>query len=307
VRSRSGYCNSRPADPLVGKPVEKQMEGQASGTQVGSIHGAMQVPYFYSGPNIARINLSMDVPGDSVVFNKEKGKYHSNVNVLGIAYKTDGSVGARFSDSLDLDLEKDEWKEFTKQAYHYQNQFDAAPGAYKLTVVFSAGGEHFGKFETPLKIESYDGTKLTLGGLVLSTSLQRMDQMSASVDATLLEDRVPLIVKGVQITPAATYQFKKADNVIVYSEVYEPLLKSDKPPKVAAGYRILEKGTNKQVFFTGAVGLEDFVQKGNAVVPFGLKLQLKDLPAGTYRLVVLAVDGSNNQAAPKETEFTLTD
>jgi len=34
--------------------------------------------------------------------------------------------------TLNLDLEKDEWKEFTKQPYRYQNQFDAAPGAYKL-------------------------------------------------------------------------------------------------------------------------------------------------------------------------------
>jgi len=28
-----------------------------------------------------------------------------------------------------------------------RNQFDAAPGTYKLTVVLSAGGDTFGKFE----------------------------------------------------------------------------------------------------------------------------------------------------------------
>jgi len=84
-------------------------------------------------------------------------------------------------------------------------------------------------------------------------------------------------------------------------------LKSDNPPKVAAGYRVLEKASDKEVFFTGAVSLEEFVQKGNAVVPFGMVLQLKNLPVGTYRLVLLAVDGSKNQAAPKETEFSVMD
>jgi VWFA-related protein len=306
VRSRSGYCNARPADPLEGKPLEKQMEIQASGTQAGTIQGAMQVPYFYSEANVARVNLAMDVPSDALNFNKDKGKYHSNVNVLGIAYKPDGTVGARFSDTLDLNLEKDEWKEFNKQPYHYENQFDAAPGSYRLTVVFSAGGEHFGKFETPIQIAPYDGKKLTLGGIVLSTQIQRLDQISTQVDATLVEDRTPLIVKGMQITPAAKYQFKKTDNIVLYSELYAPLLKTENPPRVASGYRIFDKTTNKEVFFTGAVPLDEFIQKGNAVIPFALKLNVSELPPGNYRVVLLAVDGANNQAPQKDAEFAIS-
>ena len=46
VRSRTGYCNVRPTDPLEGKPLEKQMEAQARGTAAGSIHASMQAPYF---------------------------------------------------------------------------------------------------------------------------------------------------------------------------------------------------------------------------------------------------------------------
>jgi hypothetical protein len=144
VRARSGYCNTRSANPLEGKPVEKQLELHATGSQVGSIHGALQAPYFYTAANVARVNLAMEIPSDSLKFNKEKGKYHANVNILGMAYKPDGSVGARFSDTVNLDLEKDEWKEFTKVPYRYQNQFDAAPGTYRLTVVLSGGGFRFG-------------------------------------------------------------------------------------------------------------------------------------------------------------------
>ena len=306
VRSRSGYCNTRPADPLEGKPLEKQMEMQATGAQAGSIQGSMKVPYYYSEPNVARVSLAMDVPSEALNFSKDKGKYHSSVNVLGIAYKPDGSVGARFSDTLDLNLEKEEWKEFSKQPYHYENQFDAAPGSYKLTVVFSAGGEHFGKFETPVVIAPYDGKRLTLGSIALSTEIQRLDQISNQMDAALVEDRTPLVVKNMQITPAAKYQFKKTDNIVLYSELYEPLLTSANPPKLATGYRIFPKDSDKQVFFTGPVPVEEFIQKGNSVVPFALKLQVSDLPPGEYKLVLLAVDGANNQAPQKEAEFSLT-
>jgi len=306
VRSRSGYCNTRAADPLEGKPLEKQMEAQAAGGQGGTIHGAMQAPYFYTGPNVARVNLVMEIPGDSVVFNKDKGKYHANVNVLGVAYKSDGSVGARFSDTLNFDLEKDEWKAFTKQPYRYQNQFDAAPGSYKLAVVLSSGGEGFAKLESPLQIDGYDGKKFTLGGVVLSTNLQKVDEIPTEVDATLLEDRTPLIIKGMQINPAANYQFRKTDNVTLYSELYEPLLKTDPATKVVSGYRIFDKATDKEVFFTGGVPLDSFVLKGNPVVPFALRVEIKDLAPGNYRLVLLAVDGQNNQAPMRPVEFTMS-
>jgi VWFA-related protein len=304
VRSRSGYCNVRPVNPLDGKPIQKQMELQAAGSQPGAIHGSLQAPFFYSGPNIAQVNLAMEIPGDSLIFNKDKGKYHANVNVLGIAYNPDGSVGARFNDTLNLDLEKDEWKEFTKQPYHYQNQFDAAPGAYKLSVVLSSGGDNFAKFETPLKIDAYDGKKFTLGGVVLSKTIQAVDQIPTDVDATLLEDRTPMIVKGMQITPAASYSFKQSDRVVIYSQVYEPLLRSDAPPRVVAGYSILD-ASNKQVFFSGPIPLEEYMQKGNAVVPFGLIVQVKDLPPGSYRLVLQAADGAHNQAPNREAQFTV--
>jgi hypothetical protein len=304
VRSRSGYCNVRPTNPLEGKPVEKTMEAQASGSAEGTIHASMQAPYFYSAPNVARVNLSMEIPGNALVFNKDKGKYHANVNILGIAYKPDGSVGAKFSDTLNMEMEKDEWKEFTKAPYRYQNQFDAAPGNYKLAVVLSSGGEGFAKMETPLQIDAYDGNKFTLGGVVLSSSLQKVDEIPTEVDATLLEDRKPLIIKGMQITPAAAYQFKKTDWITLYSEVYEPLLKTDPTTRVASGYRIFDK-TNKEVLFTGVIPLDSFVEKGNPVVPFALRVDTKDLQPGTYRLVLLAVDGKNNQAPQRPVEFTV--
>jgi hypothetical protein len=296
----------RPVNPLDGKPIEKQMELQAAGSQAGSIRGTMQAPYFYSGPNVARVNLSMEVPSDSLAFNKEKGKYHANVNVLGIAYLPDGSVGARFNDTLNLDMEKDEMKAFTKQPYVYQNQFDAGPGNYKLTVVFSAGGENFGKFETPLSIDAYDGKKIALGGVVLSNSVQQIDEIPTEVDSVLMEDRTPLIVKGLKVNPSASYKFKKSDNVILYSELYEPLLKTEQPPVVAAGFRLFDTATNKEVFFSNAISLADFVQKGNPVVPFGMKVPVKDLAPGTYRLALLAVDGAKNQAAPRTIEFAVS-
>jgi VWFA-related protein len=303
VRSRSGYCNVRTANTLEGKPVEKQLESRAAAAQAGSIHGGMQAPYFYTSANVARVNLAMEIPADAVHFNKEKGKYNANLNVLGIAYRADGSVGARFSDTVNLNLEKDEWKQFTQNPYRYENQFDASPGTYKLTVVLSAGSDAFGKFEAPLQIDTYDGKHFSLGGVVLTNNAQKLGDIPTSLDAALLEDRTPLVVHGLQIMPSGTNRFKRDENVIVYSEIYEPLLTSENPPKIGLGYRILDRASKKEVMFTGVVAADAFIQKGNPVVPVGLKVNVKDLAPGAYCLVMQAVDAAGNKAPNRIVDF----
>jgi hypothetical protein len=303
IRSRSGYCNVKTGNTLEGKPLEKQLESHATGSQGGSIHGGMQAPYFYTSANVARVNLAMEIPADAVHFNKEKGKYKANLNVLGIAYRPDGSIGARFSDTVNLDLDKDEWKQFTQNPYRYQNQFDATPGAYKLTVVLSAGSDAFGKFETPLQIDAYDGKHFVLGGVALTASAQRVGDIPTSLDAALLEDRTPLVVQGFQIMPSGTNRFKRDENVIVYSEIYEPLLTSADPPKIGLGYRILDRATKKEVMFTGVVAADAYIHKGNPVVPVGLKVNVKDLTPGAYCLVFQAVDGAGNKAPNRIVDF----
>jgi hypothetical protein len=307
VRSRSGYCNTKSTNVLEGTPVEKQLEARATGSQAGTMQGAFQVPYFYTAPNVARVNLAMEIPSNTVQFNKEKGKYHASLNVLGIAYKPDGSIGAKFSDTVNLDLEKDEVKEFTKQPYFYQNQFDAGSGDYKLTLVVSSGGDAFGKYEAPLQIDSYDGKQFSLGGLVLTNSMQKLTDIPTSLDAVLLEDRTPLVVRGMQVNPSASDRFKKTDNVVVYTEVYEPLLTSATPPQVMSGYAVVEKATGKVVFKTGAVRLDDFVQKGSPTVPVGLTIKVKDLAPGSYQLVMMAVDSAGNHAKNRTINFDLTE
>lgn len=309
VRARTGYCNSRPVNMLEGTTMEKQLESRAHDATSAGVASKFQSPYFYSAANIARVNLAMEIPSESFHFDKDKGKYHANLSVLGIAYKSDGSVGAKFSDQLKLDLEKDEWKEFTKRPYHYSNQFDAVPGTYKMTVVLNSGGDAYAKSEWPLKIEDYDGKHLSLGSVLISNAIQRVEEIARStdLDAALLEDQTPLVVKGMEIKPVATNQFKKTDRVVMYSEIYEPSLQGENPPKVVFGYNILNRATNEQVVSTGGIAAEDFIQKGSPVIPVGLLVKVNDLKPGQYRLVLMAADAAGKQAQNRMADFEVTE
>jgi len=289
VRARTGYCTMKPKDMLAGKPVEKDLEADATKAAAGEIGGTLEAPFFYTSPSEARVNVTMDVPSSSMQFNKEKGKYHADIDVLGIAYAPDGSVGARFSDQITYDFEKDEWKHFLESPMRYENQFAIAPGKYRLTVVLSAGGKDFGKYEEPLEIDPYNG-KFSLSAIALSNHVQLEAGMGGEIEADLLADRTPMIVNGVQVVPSGSNRFKKTDSIALYAQVYEPKLADPNPPAIRLAYRVIDEKTGKQVYMQSNIDPAPSIQKGNPVVPIGLMVPVKDIPAGNYRLDLQAYD-----------------
>jgi len=246
----------------------------------------------------------MDIPANSIKFEKVKGKQHATLNVLGIAYKPDNSVAARFSDAVNLDFEnKKDVEEFTKGLFHYENQFDAASGQYTLKVVFSSGGEAFGKIETPLTIEPYDGKQFVLSSMALSKEVRRVADEATGLDAELMEDHTPLVTRGMEIVPAGTYRFKKTDVAAIYAELYEPLLAASNPPQVGIELKVVDRKTGQQKFDTGLSNAQPFVRTGNPVIPLGLKLPVNTLEPGSYRAELTAMDSAGRSAKARPADF----
>ncbi len=144
VRARSGYCNVKSRDILAGNPIEKTLEARATSAQAGNIAAAMQVPFFYTGTNTARVNVALEIPAGAIKFTKEKGKFRSRNERARNRRQTDGTVGARFSDTLKFEFPgKKEMEAFEETPYHYENQFDIAAGQYNLKVVIRVGRRQF--------------------------------------------------------------------------------------------------------------------------------------------------------------------
>jgi VWFA-related protein len=306
VRARSGYCNVRPRDLLAGNSVEKDLETRATNEMPGNVAVSAEVPFFYTSPNTARVNLAMEIPSSAIKFAKEKGKQHSAVNVLGIAYGPNNSIAARFSDTVNLDFEdKKEIQNFEQRPFHYENQFDLASGQYSLRVVFSSGSESFGKIVVPLVIEPYDGKQFSLSALALSNEFHPVSEMATGLDAALLEDRKPLVTRGMQIVPSASDHFKTTDNVALYVEVYAPALLGANPPKVGVEIRVTDRKTGKQISDVGVSDLSGSIQAGNPVIPLGLKLPLTSPTAGSYRVELRALDSIGGNTSFHSADFEL--
>jgi VWFA-related protein len=308
VRARSGYCNSRPKDLLAGNPVEKTLESRAAASQAGNVAASIQLPYFYTGPNEARVNVAMEIPADALKFEKQKGKFQAEMNVLGIAYNSDGSVGARFSDTVKREFDdKKEVDAFQQAPFHYENEFEVASGQYNLKVVFSAGGASFGKIETPLSIDPW-ASQFGLSGIALSKQIRQQAAMAQSLDASLIEDRVPLVTQGVQVIPFGSNKFSKAQPVLFYTEVYEPLLLNPDPkkdkPAIGLQIRVLDRKTKEEKFSTGLMRIDMSGFADNPTIPLAERIPLDTIAAGQYTVEVQARD-SAGKLATRTADFDL--
>jgi VWFA-related protein len=297
VRSRAGYCNVKSRDMLAGNPIEKTLESRAAAPAAGTIAASMRAPFFYTGANTARIAVAMEIPAGAVKFEKVKGKMHAGVNVLGIAYNQDGAVAARFSDVVKLDFDNQkEVQAFQATPMHYENQFDVAVGIYNLKVVFDSGGASFGKLESPLVINAYDGKDFAVSGIAFSTAFAKVTETDTNLDAALLEGRSPLVAGNFQFTPTGAARFKAGDKVGMYFELYDPALVGEKKPTLAVQIHILDGKTLALTRDAGSAPVNSFVHEGSPVVPTGLRVPIENLAPGQYRLEIRAVDSTGSFA-----------
>jgi VWFA-related protein len=305
VRARTGYCNVKPVDLLAGKPIEKELESRANGSQSG-VTASMLSPFFYTSGNTARVDLAIEMPPDAIKFDKEKGKYKGSVDVLGIAYKPDGAVAAKFSDTANLEFpEKKELEEFNKHPYHYENQFDIAAGTYTLKVAFTSSGQSFGKLESPLVIAPYDQKQFAISSLALSRKMLRVSDITSGLESELLEDRKPLVYQGVQLIPTGSNHFAKTEPVGAYLEVYDPFLLADNPPKLALEIHVFDRASGKDEIRAAITNTAEAIKPGSPVVPMALHIPVDKLNPGAYRLDLRAIDTAGHASSVSSAEFEL--
>ncbi|HEY3742713.1 MAG TPA: hypothetical protein VGL53_22860, partial [Bryobacteraceae bacterium] len=216
---------------------------------------------------------------------RKGGKYHGQVNLLGVFYTKDNGVAARFSDTVEFDFENKKALEAWQQqpTFYYEKDVEGLPGVYTLKVAASSTDGHVAKMELPLEIDTYNGQKMGLSAITLSTNVRKVDQRAGG-DTVESEDATPLVANGMQFLPSARTTFKKTDRVAVYAEFYEPALKAPELPKdlvVAVRMRLTDAKTGKVKLDSGVMR-QNQIQAGQPVIPVALMIPVAKLDAGEY-------------------------
>jgi hypothetical protein len=120
-----------------------------------------------------------------------------------------------------------------------------------------------------------------------------------------MEDRAPLVFKGMELAPSTSCRFAKNAQPVVYVEVYDPLLKDSMPPFVGVMFNIIDRKTSQQVFSSNTILINDYSQPGNPLVPVGIKLPVDRLQAGDYRFEIKGRDAMGNASTVHSADFSI--
>jgi hypothetical protein len=247
----------------------------------------MQAPFFYTSADAVRVFVALEIPGAGIRFTKDKGKLEAKLNVVGVAYLPDGGVAAKFSDHIALSLDdKKQLDEFRSTPYHYEKQFQIAPGKFDLRVAFTSDIRDFGRVETPLTVEPWDPAKFSLSGLALSKSMHPAERPGLNIG-----ERTPLIVNGLQLIPAGTNRVTKSDKAFIYGEIYEPT-----PAALSIQMTLIDARTGKPEKDTGMAPLNGQIAPGSPIFPVGLIIPVADLEPGSYTARIKALDAIGRES-----------
>ena len=286
IRARSSYCTGKAQELLTGASAEKTLENRAASAQTGNMAASMQLPFFYVGPSTARVNLAMEIAPDTVKFDHKKDSFHAEINILGVASTSQGdssgATGARFSDTVTLDFDDIEIQKWKQKPMHYEKEFKIAPGQHKFTVVFSSGGESFGKLEQPLVVEPYTPGQLALSAAAFGKEIHK----ASDAGAALFEERTPLVIGDTQLTPAGSNIFTKPEQAFCYFELY-----ASSNTGGDIDVRILDGKTGEVKWDGGSMKLNPRAD-GKSTIPLGMNLPIAPLAPGPYRLEITATDGA---------------
>ena len=298
ARGRNEYCTEKPVDVVAGKIAGQALEARAASVGAGTMSVAMQLPYFYTGTNRASVRLSAEMAPTGMKFEKDKSGLHGQLDIVATVLRPDGGTAARFADTVDIDRDSQQSADaFTRTPYHYEHQFTVAAGTYTVQLAIGAGPSSVGKAEMPLKVDAWTAASLGMGGIAFSTDVHAADQTAQS-DGPVLEGHGALMAGGKEFVPAAANRFARSAPLYFYTEIYDAALAGTNPPALEMQYRILDGKTGEARAETGMAGIGSYVRPGNPVVPFATRLQLVQLPAGSYRLEVRArVAGSQDMVA----------
>ncbi len=166
------------------------------------------------------------------------------------------------------------------------------PGKYKFTLAFGQAGRSqatFGKAESPLSIDSWNGLELGMSGLVLSRETHPEADLGLSL---LIGDQTPLVAGSTQVVPSGSGRFVKSGPGFFYLEIYDTDHAS-----VTIRARVLDPGTGETKWDSGNSRLPLPANGGKPSLSAMTRLPLDTLAPGNWRLEVIASDAAGKVAS----------
>jgi hypothetical protein len=162
----------------------------------------------------------------------------------------------------------------------------------------------------PLEVPNYGNGEFATSSVILA---ERVEQLSAPLPPDQQSEH-PYAFGTSEIVVSPDHKFKKAQELIVLLQIYNPSFTGDKKFSLEAAYTFFRQdaGAEKRFNSTEPQGLTPesmgpgFDPSGNSAIQAGQAIPLQSFPEGTYRLEIKITDKLNAKVLTQNVNFTVT-
>jgi hypothetical protein len=161
-----------------------------------------------------------------------------------------------------------------------------------------------------LDVPNYGTGEFSTSTVILA---ERVDQLPAPITPDAQSEH-PYAFGQTEIVKSPDHKFKKAQELIVLLQVYNPMVTAEKKFNLEATYTFYKQdaGTEKrfnstdpQTFSSENMGA-GFDPSGNSSIQAGQGVPLQSFPEGTYRLEIKIADKLSSKVLTQNVNFTVT-
>jgi hypothetical protein len=230
----------------------------------------------------AAVDIHMLINADKLHFNETAGHYQASLDVVGFIFDQVGRNRGGFSDTINLNLSKEEYNQALQQGLKYSASTVVPPDYYQVrAVVREAGSGSLGTFSKYLEVPD-----LTKGKLAMSSVFLFSTDAKGTTPAPLLAIR----------------QLSRKQDLRYAALLYNPKLKDGKPQLrsqliISQGNKVLLREPEQPLESNGSAPITKIGQFG-----------LSNVAPGRYVLTLVVTDplaDKKFQTTARSIDFTV--
>jgi VWFA-related protein len=298
-----GYQDRSPVDVLASSKQEQTLLSALENPRtVTKLPVAFRPFIFFDTPKSAKVLISFRIQSANIALKKKSGQLSAELNVMGVAYNEDGSVAARFSEPLPVNIDAAYEAAFRKGTLPYINYFKLRPGKYTLKIAVSDESMNIGSAEQSLEIPMLIENGIELSSIVLAEQATPLPELIQNLQTQMLDESDPLVYSGMQIRPSIENKFKVNSTAVVFFRLYS-LPNRINADLIAIPKLLDEKGA--QVVLNKIPLKKNAVLLGNNMAAVAFNLPLATAGIGKYRLVLEIADSGGARLANAATDLEI--
>jgi VWFA-related protein len=304
LRHRPGYLDRSPVDVLASSRQENiLLSALASPKSATQLPITFRPMYFYDLPRTPKVLIAAKIPMYKIAFRKKGGQMISDLNIMGAAYAEDGSIAARFSETLPISIEKEKEAEFRKSSLAYRNYFRLRAGKYRLKLAVSDESNNLGTMEQNLEIPAFPEKGFRCSSIVLVEQTSSLSDLIKNLQTQMLDENDPLVYSGAQVEPSIKNRLPANLAIPVFFRIYN----LSGPPDqwdLSAKAKLLDEKSNETVL--DPIPLKKAISpagRGEAVV--ALNLPFQDVAPGKYKLHLEITDAEATESGLLQIDLQL--